>query len=216
MKLTPRQKEISNIVEKQGPITGQAIAAQLNVTRAALRSDLAVLTMSGLLDARPKVGYYHTGRDRLNPLADVLEDYLVKDNMSTPVVVSGTTSVYEATVTMFLEDVGTLLVGDGEYLLGVISRKDLLRAVMGNNNEKEVPISMIMTPASKVIYATLEDTVLEAAQKLIDFEVDCLPVVEIVEDEGKKRHRIVGRLSKTNITKIFVNSAKRFPIKVDL
>ena len=33
----------------------------LNVTRATLRSDLAILTMTGILDARPKVGYFYSG-----------------------------------------------------------------------------------------------------------------------------------------------------------
>ena len=57
MGLTARQKQIAEIVRAEGPITGQRIADQLHVTRAALRSDLAILIMSGIIDARPKVGY---------------------------------------------------------------------------------------------------------------------------------------------------------------
>lgn len=56
--LSERQETILNIVKEQSPITGQHIAAQLHVTRAALRSDLAILTMLGLIDARPKLGYF--------------------------------------------------------------------------------------------------------------------------------------------------------------
>lgn len=214
MELTKRQKEISHIVETEGPITGQALGRRLNVTRAALRSDLAILTMMGILDARPKVGYYFMGHNQLNPLADHLEKYKVKDYMSLPVVVEGTTSVHDAIVTMFLEDVGTLLVGENEYLLGVISRKDLLRSLVGNNTD--VPLTMIMTPVSKIIYAEGNEAIVDAAQRLIDYEVDCLPVVTKEEGTKKKRLKIIGRLSKTNITRLFVECGQRFPIKKDI
>jgi DNA-binding FadR family transcriptional regulator len=38
------------------------IAKKLNVRRATLRPDLTVLTMAGLLEARPRVGYFYTGK----------------------------------------------------------------------------------------------------------------------------------------------------------
>ncbi len=216
MKLTDRQKEISKIVEKNGPITGQAIAMKLNVTRAALRSDLAILSMIGVIDARPKVGYYFMGFDRLNPVADAVESYIVKDYMSAPIIVSSHTTVYDATIMMFMEDIGTLLVADDEYLIGIISRKDLLRAVIGDGNGRDLPLTMVMTPVSKIIYAETKETVLAVAQRLIDYEVDCLPVVEVEVTEGKRKLRIKGRISKTNITRLFVESGQRFPVRQEL
>ena len=54
MKFTKRQEEIINIVKVEQPITSEAIAEKLGVTRAALRADLAILTMTDTLDARPK------------------------------------------------------------------------------------------------------------------------------------------------------------------
>ena len=56
--LSERQEKILQIVKENSPITGQHIANRLHVTRAALRSDLAILTMLGLIDARPKLGYF--------------------------------------------------------------------------------------------------------------------------------------------------------------
>ena len=50
------------IVKENGPITGEHIAEQLNLTRATLRPDLSILTMAGFLDARPRVGYFYTGK----------------------------------------------------------------------------------------------------------------------------------------------------------
>ena len=204
MKLSKRQEQIAQIVREEGPVTGSAIAEHLEVTRSALRSDLSVLTMLGVLDARPNVGYYYVGLSKETPTAERLKSFLVSDVLSQAVVVSGETSLYDTIVTIFTEDVGTILVCDDSYLVGVVSRKDLLRASMGQTDSHAMPISMIMTPVSKVITVEPTDTLVEAAQKMIDYEVDCLPVV-VREDVGnKKRLKVVGRVSKTTVAKVFL------------
>ena len=194
VKLSKRQEQIAQIVREEGPVTGSAIAEHLEVTRSALRSDLSVLTMLGVLDARPNVGYYYVGLSKETQTAERLKSFLVSDVLSQAVVVSGETSLYDTIVTIFTEDVGTILVCDDSYLVGVVSRKDLLRASMGQTDSHAMPISMIMTPVSKVITVEPTDTLVEAAQKMIDYEVDCLPVV-VREDVGnKKRLKVVGRV----------------------
>lgn len=204
MKLSKRQEQIAQIVREEGPVTGSAIAEHLEVTRSALRSDLSVLTMLGVLDARPNVGYYYVGLSKETQTAEQLKSFLVSDVLSQAVVVNGDTSLYDTIVTLFTEDVGTILVCDGSYLVGVVSRKDLLRASMGQTDSHTMPISMIMTPVSKVIAVEPTDTLVEAAQKMIDYEVDCLPVV-VREDVGnKKRLKVVGRVSKTTVAKVFL------------
>lgn len=204
VKLSKRQEQIAQIVREEGPVTGSAIAEHLEVTRSALRSDLSVLTMLGVLDARPNVGYYYVGLSKETQTAERLKSFLVSDVLSQAVVVSGETSLYDTIVTIFTEDVGTILVCDDSYLVGVVSRKDLLRASMGQTDSHAMPISMIMTPVSKVIAVEPTDTLVEAAQKMIDYEVDCLPVV-VREDVGnKKRLKVVGRVSKTTVAKVFL------------
>ena len=204
MKLSKRQEQIAQIVREEGPVTGSAIAEHLEVTRSALRSDLSVLTMLGVLDARPNVGYYYVGLSKETQTAERLKSFLVSDVLSQAVVVSGETSLYDTIVTIFTEDVGTILVCDDSYLVGVVSRKDLLRASMGQTDSHAMPISMIMTPVSKVITVEPTDTLVEAAQKMIDYEVDCLPVV-VREDVGnKKRLKVVGRVSKTTVAKVLL------------
>ena len=204
VKLSKRQEQIAQIVREEGPVTGSAIAEHLEVTRSALRSDLSVLTMLGVLDARPNVGYYYVGLSKETQTAERLKSFLVSDVLSQAVVVNGDTSLYDTIVTLFTEDVGTILVCDGSYLVGVVSRKDLLRASMGQTDSHTMPISMIMTPVSKVIAVEPTDTLVEAAQKMIDYEVDCLPVV-VREDVGnKKRLMVVGRVSKTTVAKVFL------------
>ena len=204
VKLSKRQEQIAQIVREEGPVTGSAIAEHLEVTRSALRSDLSVLTMLGVLDARPNVGYYYVGLSKETQTAERLKSFLVSDVLSQAVVVSGETSLYDTIVTIFIEDVGTILVCDDSYLVGVVSRKDLLRASMGQTDSHAMPISMIMTPVSKVITVEPTDTLVEAAQKMIDYEVDCLPVVVREDVENKKRLKVVGRVSKTTVTKVFL------------
>ena len=204
MKLSKRQEQIAQIVREEGPVTGSAIAEHLEVTRSALRSDLSVLTMLGVLDARPNVGYYYVGLSKETQTAERLKSFLVSDVLSQAVVVNGDTSLYDTIVTIFTEDVGTILVCDDSYLVGVVSRKDLLRASMGQTDSHAMPISMIMTPVSKVITVEPTDTLVEAAQKMIDYEVDCLPVVVREDVENKKRLKVVGRVSKTTVTKVFL------------
>lgn len=204
VKLSKRQEQIAQIVREESPVTGSAIAEHLEVTRSALRSDLSVLTMLGVLDARPNVGYYYVGLSKETQTAERLKSFLVSDVLSQAVVVNGDTSLYDTIVTLFTEDVGTILVCDGSYLVGVVSRKDLLRASMGQTDSHTMPISMIMTPVSKVIAVEPTDTLVEAAQKMIDYEVDCLPVVAREDVGNKKRLKVVGRVSKTTVAKVFL------------
>ena len=209
MGLTSRQKQIAEIVRVEGPITGQHIADKLNVTRAALRSDLAILIMSGIIDARPKVGYYFTGRSTLGLLTEEVSDIVVSDIQSLPVVIQNTKSAYEAIISMFVADVGSVYVVDERNLLvGVVSRKDLLKLATSNNGDmKTIPVIMAMTPLSKMVMVFPDTTVAAAARKVIDNQIDSLPVVRCV-DEKTKDYELVGRITKTNFTRLFVDIAE--------
>src|SRR5690606_14805559 len=145
IELSERQEKILEIVKNKGPITGEQIAEALQLTRATLRPDLAILTMVGYLDARPRVGYFYVGRSNNSLIAEEMRKMRVGDYKAVPVMVEETTSAYEAIVTMFVQDVGTLFVTkkDGN-LAGVISRKDLLRSAMGKQPLQDIPVSIIM------------------------------------------------------------------------
>nr|WP_153123407.1 helix-turn-helix transcriptional regulator [Peribacillus tepidiphilus] len=201
MELNKRQEQILQIVKEQGPITGENIAEQLNLTRATLRPDLAILTMAGYLDARPRVGYFYTGKSGAQLLTDNLTKIYVKDYQSIPVVVNDSISVYDAICTMFLEDVGTLFVVDQQSLLvGVLSRKDLLRASIGKQELTNIPVNIIMTRMPNIAMCEKEDLMIDVAKKLIEKQIDALPVVKKTE----KGYEVIGRITKTNITKAFV------------
>lgn len=206
MQLTKRQEHILDIVKTDGPITGEQIADRLNLTRATLRPDMAILTMSGILEARPRVGYFYSGKKPGRMLADKLHQVLVGEIKSVPVVVPEKCTVYDAVVTMFIEDVGTLFaVREGGYLEGVISRKDLLKFTLGGQDINKLPVGVIMTRMPNVVYVEPEDSVWEAARKLIIHEVDALPVVrEFKGENGLSALEVIGRISKTNIARLFV------------
>lgn len=193
------------MVKEGGPVTGEQLAERLGVSRAALRPDLAILIMSGVLDARPKVGYYYTGKGAFSMLTEEIARYKVRDVQSVPVVVASTSSAYDTIVTMFLEDVGTVFVVEpGGLLRGVVSRKDLLKVAMGNRDLQKVPVKVLMTGMSKMIMTDPEEPVLAAAKKMVDGEIDSLPVVRPMGTEGERAFEVVGRLTKTNITRLFV------------
>lgn len=210
MPLSARQQKIAEIVRQTGPTTGQQIADALGLTRAALRSDLAILTMSGVLDARPRVGYYYTGKNTLGMLQEELSSITVEDIKSVPIVVAGDKNAYDAAVTMFLEDVGTLFVVEGPegLLQGVISRKDLLKAAMNPGTDlHQLPVVMVMTPLSKIVTADPDEPAAAAARRLIDNEIDCLPVVKVLEKRPRKL-KVVGRVTKTNFTRLLAELAE--------
>ena len=199
-----RQLKIIDIVKENQPITSESIATNLNLTRATLRSDLAILTMTGILDARPKVGYFYTGINGMNLLSDQINNKTVEDIMSSPIVVTQDTSIYDTIVTIFLSDVGSIFITDNnQNLCGIVSRKDLLKATIGGSDINKMPIGMIMTRTPNVVTTTKEDNILVAAKKIIEHEVDSIPVVEY-EKENSNKIKVIGRLSKTNITKLFL------------
>lgn len=201
IELNKRQEQILQIVKENGPITGEHIADQLNLTRATLRPDLAILTMAGYLDARPRVGYFYTGKSGTQLLTENLQKIYVKDYQSIPVVVNENVSVYDAICTMFLEDVGTLFVVDHHALLvGVLSRKDLLRASIGKQELTAIPVNIIMTRMPNITMCEKEDLLIDIAQKLIEKQIDAMPVVK----KAERGFEVIGRITKTNITKAFV------------
>ncbi|WP_200890851.1 helix-turn-helix transcriptional regulator [Anoxybacillus thermarum] len=205
MELNKRQEQILQIVKDHGPITGEHIAEKLNLTRATLRPDLAILTMAGYLEARPRVGYFYTGKTGTQLLADKIKKMKVSDYQSIPVVINENVSVYDAIVTMFLEDVGTLFVVDDESLLvGALSRKDLLRASIGKQELTSIPVNIIMTRMPNITFCEKDDLLIDVAQKLIEKQIDAMPVVKKVD----KGYEVVGRITKTNMTKVLVALAK--------
>ncbi|MBC2329899.1 helix-turn-helix transcriptional regulator [Listeria swaminathanii] len=201
IELSPRQHQIVAYVRANEPATGDSIAAHLKLTRATIRADLSILTMTGILDARPKVGYFYSGLEN-NPIHfDEIRQLKVADIMTQPFFAKKETSVYDAIVMLFMEDIGSLYVVDEEQLVGLVSRKDLLKGALADADTKATPIATIMTRMPNLVTVTKDDTVLHAAEQLVFHQIDSLPVLE--------NAKVVGKISKTRITSLFVDTIKK-------
>lgn len=205
IKLSPRQEEIINLVKENQPITSEHIALKLGLTRAALRPDLTILTMCNILEARPNVGYIYSEKKTNNLLYNFITDIKVKDIMSSPSKVTEDTTIHEAIVYLFMNDVGTLFVENKDMLVGAVSRKDFLKIAIGGTDIHKVPVGIIMTRMPNIVFVEAEDSAYLAAQKIIEHEVDSIPVVERFQVGFKETFKIIGKVSKTNITKLFVS-----------
>lgn len=203
IKLNERQLKIIDIVKQYEPITGEKIAEKLNVTRATLRSDLVVLTMTNILDARPKVGYFYVGEGDFINEKTKMKDVKVSDVMGVPMIAHQGDSVYDVIVGLFIEDAGGVFILDeADHLCGVVSRKDLLKVTIGGGDVNKIPIGMIMTRMPNVAIVEENQSISDAAAVLVKREVDSLPVVRF--DEMRSKMTVVGKVSKTLITRLFV------------
>ena len=190
MKLSERQKKILEIIKKTSPISGDEIAKNIGVTKSALRTDFSILTKMGLIFSKTKKGYSYKKQCTPNK---------VKDVMSPQNSIDVKTSVYDAIIHLFNHDLGTLLVTDAENLVGIISRKDLLKSVLNGKNIEKIPVTMIMTRMPNLICCYEDDEILDVIKKLIDHEIDAIPVIRKENDKIK----VVGRFTKTNVTKLY-------------
>lgn len=208
IQFSERQEKIIEIVKGNQPITSEEIAKQLNFTRATIRPDLAILTMSGILDARPKVGYFYSGKEAFSFFSEQIKNMSVLDIKSVPIVVDEQTTMYDAIVTLFLEDVGSIYVTSDGLLTGVVSRKDFLKNAIGGMDLNKIPVGVIMTRMPNIITISPEESVLDAAVKIIEHQVDSLPVIEEIGIDNKNGYKVIGKVSKTNIVRILVDLCK--------
>ena len=205
IQLNTRLKKIIEIVKADQPITGDQIAKQLSVTRSALRPDLTLLTLSGILGAKPKVGYFYIGMETDHIISKKLNETKVDDIMSPPTTVTSVKTVYDTIVTMFTMDVGSIMVTSNDYLSGIISRKDLLKLTIGGSDIHNMPVSMVMTRMPNLIMIEKDDPASLAASKMIEHEIDSLPVVSVEVIDKKNHFKVIGRVTKTSITRLFVD-----------
>lgn len=203
MELTERQQKIIKIVQKQGPITGEKIASELGLSRSTLRPDFSLLTLSEFLIAKPKVGYFYN-TNKVEPFVVTnISQKRVEEVMSVPVNIDQKTSIQDAISRIFLEDVGSLYITDNKKLVGLVSRKDLLKSVLGKSSTDKIPVSLAMTRMPNIVTIHHDDSVEYATRKLLAHQVDSLPVIKVSESTGTST--VVGKFSKTVISRLFLN-----------
>ena len=195
MDLTERQKKILVMLKEKSLLSGDEIAQNLNITKSALRTDFSILTTLKLITSKQNKGYSYNNKCTI---------IKVRDCMSPQNSIDIRTSVYDAIIHLFNYDLGTLVVVENEKLVGIISRKDLLKATLNKKNIEKTPVSMIMTRMPNIVHCFEDDNIIEAIEKLIKHEIDSLPVLR--KEKGKLS--LVGRFTKTNVTKLFYQELK--------
>ena len=210
IKLTNRQEKILELLTTDQAMTGLQIAEKLSVSRATLRPDLAILSMRGLMAGKPRVGYVLNTDGAKEENNAELEKQLVSDFKGRPVAINETASLYDAVVHLCLEQTSSLyVVNSSGHLKGALSKKDLLLSAINNDNLENLPVSVIMARMPNLVTVTLEDTLLTAAKRLIDYQIDSLPVVKLVENDPLT-YELTGRITKTTITKAYLELDKNY------
>ncbi|EPD07246.1 CBS domain-containing protein [Lacticaseibacillus paracasei subsp. paracasei Lpp70] len=199
--LTQRQNKIIQLLKAESPMTGETLATKLNISLATIRADLRLLTTIGILDARPKVGYAYQGENLLQMDSQKFFQNTIAAILLPPTEIKLTTSMEEAVTKLFLADVGSLYVLDDDgALVGLISRKDLLRASF-TNRDTTLPASIVMTRMPNVITVTADTSIIAASKLLLKHNVDSLPVVQNAGDT-----HVIGKITKNRIFKYLIET----------
>lgn len=199
--LTQRQNKIIQLLKAESPMTGETLATKLNISLATIRADLRLLTTIGILDARPKVGYAYQGENLLQMDSQKFFQTTIAAILLPPTEIKLMTSMEEAVTKLFLADVGSLYVLDDDgALVGLISRKDLLRASF-TNRDTTLPASIVMTRMPNVITVTADTSIIAASKLLLKHNVDSLPVVQNAGDT-----HVIGKITKNRIFKYLIET----------
>lgn len=209
MKFTELQQNVIELLKERGHLKTTEITKDLNVTKSDLESDLVTLINLEIVGKNDKYGYFYQGNRSYVVFAEILKYYSVENIMSMPMIIEDRLSVYDAIVTLFLENVGSIYVTRNNNLVGVVSRKDLLRAAIGNQDLKKTPINMVMTRMPNIKTVTPDTSVFACAKKIVDSQIDGVPVIK--EEDGITR--VVGRVTKTNLTNLFVRMGYNYSVE---
>ncbi len=200
MDFTKRQTRIIDMLKQTSPLTSEKIAGNLELSVSTIRPDLRFLTSVEILNARPKVGYEFKGNQLLNFDYDHIYQTPISEILLPTTEIKASDTLQVAVGKLFLKDVGSLyVVNEKGDLVGLISRKDLLRASLNNSNVQSMMASIIMTRMPNIITATPDMSVIEAGKLLLLHKVDSLPVVE----KQSSRHAI-GKITKNRIFQHFI------------
>ncbi|MCX8145444.1 MAG: CBS domain-containing protein [Azovibrio sp.] len=118
---------------------------------------------------------------------------LLAQNNRQPVVVSPKDTVYHALQVMADNDVGAVLVMDGEKLVGIFSERDYARKViLSGRNSRDTRIEAVMT--SKVAYVTPAHSLAACMSLMTEHRFRHLPVLDDEE-------RLLGVVSMGDLVK---------------
>ena len=110
-----------------------------------------------------------------------------------PVSISADTTMQGCAKRMIEEGVGSVLIVENGAILGILTEKDMTRALAEDQVMKEVRVSEFMS--KEVISIQPEKDVLEAIKLMSEKEVRRLPVVD-------KKNKLIGLITVSDILRV--------------
>jgi CBS domain-containing protein len=110
-------------------------------------------------------------------------------------------SIKTAAAAMWAQQTGSLLVMEGDQLLGIITERDIMKAVARGDDLDVTPVSAVMTRA--VLTVEPDATVAEAAQHMATRWIRHLPVVS----DG----RLLGMVSQRDLCGVLARADEAAP-----
>ncbi|MHB9286641.1 CBS domain-containing protein [Halobacteriales archaeon Cl-PHB] len=122
-----------------------------------------------------------------------MDDIFVARLMSTGVhTVTPDTYVEDAANDLMEHEIGSLVVVDGNNQLeGILTSTDFVRIVAESRQKAQTTVERYMT--DRVVTVEAQDSIRDAADKMITYGIHHLPVVD--DEEG-----VIGMLSTTDLT----------------
>lgn len=118
---------------------------------------------------------------------DIFVGQLLSSDLTT---VTADTLVEDAARLMLENEVGSVLVVDGDELVGILTRTDFVRIVAERRPKDETPVSAYMT--TDVVTTTAQTPIRDAADTIIEHGFHHLPVVD-------DREGVIGIVTTTDL-----------------
>ena len=116
----------------------------------------------------------------------------VKDFMTTNVItIDAQRTVLEAAKLMYQQDVGDLVVMEGNVPKGIVTESDLVRRIMAQKKTLDTKVSEIMS--DPLITIEEESSLRDAARKMVKYRIRRLPVM--------KKNVLVGIIATSDFAK---------------
>ena len=136
----------------------------------------------------------------------------VRDFMTTNVItIDVHRTVLEAAKLMHQQDVGDLVVMEGNVAKGIVTERDLVRRIMAQKKPLDTKVSEVMS--DPLITIEEEASIRDAARKMVKYKIRRLPVkkkdvlVGIIATSDFARH-----LSKKTLSEEIVDAMSRYPL----
>ena len=92
---------------------------------------------------------------------------------------------------------------DNNSLVGVVTKKDLLKISINGKDLEKIPVSLVMTRMPNIIYLYSKSSIYDGIQKLNYHQIDNIPIVKSMEENGKNILKVIGQFSKTTACNLF-------------